>query len=208
MVSNQFSCGVFPSLVNCYPNLMSYQPSVNALETLKPLILSNGYTIIQDCNAANPIIPNPSCTMVPQLFDYNYFASMSNNTIPGTEFTVLAEQCKIYYIHYKFDLFGQTHEGYLRHQLGNDSMKLNDYLNTGEWEEFSDFPKLNSLGNYGVIVLKNIHREGYEELALAQREDATEVLDSEITVVDPIGGASYTLRFRNESNKIVIEFIP
>lgn len=209
IINNQFGCINAPiSFPNCYPNLTQYSPSVNAFGTIFPLNFSQGYTIIQDCNSSIPVYPNPACSAtVPQLFDYDYI-NTHNNSIPTPEFTMLAEQCKIYYIHYKFSLFGQTHEGYLRHQVGNDNMRLTDYLNTGEWEEFSDFPQLNNMGSYGAVVLKNISGEGFEELVLAQKDDAIDILNSEITVTDPATSQSYTLRFRNEANRIVIEFIP
>jgi len=196
-------CLTFP---NCYPHLLEYLPYVSSFGTLFPLSLAQGYTIIQDCNAGNPVFPNPACTGVPQLFNYDY-NNTYNNSIPANEFTVLAEETKIYYIHYRFILFGKVHEGYLRHQLGNDSMRLSDYVNTGEWEEYSPFPQLNNMGNYGAVVVKNIS-DGSNELALAQKDDATDILNSEITVTDPATNISYTLRFRNEANRIVIEFIP
>ena len=182
------------------PNFLQYAPAVNAIETLTPLSIPHGFTLIKEWTAAIPVFPGGSCPTVPFIFDYG-LPSTGYITV-ANESTILAENSKIYLIEYKFDLFGQTYTGMLRHQLGDDTMRLSDYTSNG-WSFVSDFPKLNS-SPYDEVVVVSSNVSG--EMALAQRNTATNPLNSELTVTDPGTGTDYTLRFRNEANRIVIEF--
>lgn len=176
-----------------WPNFQQYAPDVNAIEVSVPFTLTPGLTVIKDCSAAIPL--SMGCPQVPFPFSFNAV---------GNEYTLLAENSKIYYIDYKFDLGGQTFSGSLKHQLGDDTMRLNDYT-SNSWTYVSDFPKLNS-SPYDEVVVVSSNATG--EMALAQRNTTTNPLNSEVTVTDPGTGIDYTLRFRNELNRIVIEFKP
>lgn len=186
------------------PNFHQYFPNLTAIETLAPLSIPNGFTLIKDCAAAIPVFPGGSCPTVPFIFDYGFPGTYINGPFEPNESTVLAENSKIYLIEYKFEFNGQKYSGMLRHQLGDDTMRLSDYT-SNNWQYVSAFPKLNS-SPYDEVVVVASNQTG--ELALAQRDTATNPLNSEITVTDPGTGIDYTLRFRNEANRIVIEFKP
>lgn len=183
-----------------FPNFLMYSPDVNALPSMKPFNLNPfSYSNVIPCGMATPVIPTPGCGSLPFLFDYGH---PSFPTISSSEVTPLAEASKVYYYYFEVSSErGVIHSGYLKQKIGDDSW---DWItlesnSLGDWVKFGDYPAL--YGTYGTVVMRNVNTG---ELALSQ-ERGYPVFPSFDTFTDPITSTSYTIEFRTELNKIVLE---
>jgi len=206
-------CNVSPTPPTHYLNYLADPSEVGVVGTLSPLVINHGSTIVNHCNASIPIFNSAltNCPNVPFIFDFgvplNPTLANPNGPLLGSgESTLISENSKIYFIEYEFDLFGQTFKGLLRHQLGDDSLRLGAYDAYG-WTEYTHFNFLNKIGYNNYDEVRVLVNSETEELALAQHDNAITPLNSELVVVDPSSGTEYILRFRNEADRIVIEFI-
>lgn len=202
-----------------FPHFIAYGADVTALPTDTPLYIKNGYTVYQDCYgqfSTNPnlLIPTPTftpCATMPFIFDYGY--PTYPNLSPG-ETTVLGEMCKIYFIKYEIVINGQYFEGFLRHQLGNDSLTSDDLTGvtgiSNAWTYFSDFPIVynGTISGANFDKMQVLRNNKTDELVLIQEAGYTTLMPSEEVIVDPTSGIAYTIRFRHEIDKIIIEMMP
>lgn len=205
-----------------YQSFYNGAGEVLALPTVTPIHTNNGLTYYQDCYgqfvvnedlfqlapiAATLPFPFTPCFTLPFLFDYNYFNSNLYPKLNPGESTILAEFCKIYMIHYEIRAGGMVFEGYLRHQLGDDTVTLDDLLNyyPDQWEDYGPFETANLIDpGYEAFIVKNIKSE---ELSVVQRSRYTTLLPSEEVISIP-GFPPHTISFKHNSTGIIIELTP